>query len=273
MKCINPSEGSLLMQYMLNLLNDEEQYRFEEHVMNCQYCQSELSMAFPEFAAAGANRKHILEALHQEGISFERLKEQLISMKRKKGKFQEYLDNLSEKITWWTRTKKIVLVTGIVAVLLLIALLPKGIKPTNPYLPLLTFDKFAYQELSTRATIPPDAINPLFSEGMKAYSIGDYKNAARVLTNAAKQTPREWSVWFFLGMSYYLDKQAKPAISALLQADSLNQYALEVEIKWYLAQAYLLNNDPKNALPYLQWLEDKPGEYSSKAKTLIKSIQ
>jgi Flp pilus assembly protein TadD len=108
---------------------------------------------------------------------------------------------------------------------------------------------------------------------MKAYNENDYKNAARILSNATQESPNDWSLWFFLGVSYYLDKQAKPSINALLQADDLNKYALEIEIKWYLAQAYLLNNDPQSALPYLLWLKEKPGDYSSKADALLEAIQ
>lgn len=273
MKCINPNDGSLLTQYLLNLLNDEDRCRFEEHMMSCESCRLDLSKADPEIAAIGAYKDRIVEALHAEGISFEGLREELISTKRKKRRFQEFLGVLSVRIAWLLRTKRIAIATGVVAIAVFIVLLPKGPEENNPYLPMLSFEKFAYQESSTRAGAPAVAMNPLFSKGLKAYNENDYKNAAKTLMEATQESPHEWSVWFFLGLSYYLDKKAKPAIAALLEADSLNQYSLEIEIKWYLAQACLLDNAPNRALPYLLWLQGKPGDYSSKAEILVKAIQ
>lgn len=272
MKCINSNDGSLLTQYMLYLLNEEDQRRFEDHLMNCESCHLALLNAAPELVAIGTNKKHVLEALQAEGISFEGLREELMSIK-KKGRFQESLGVLSIRIAGLLRTKRIAIATGLFAVAVLIVLLFKGPAVNNSYLPRLSFEKFAYQESSTRAVAPTIASNPLFSKGMKAYSENDYKNAIMILKAATVESPKEWSAWFFLGASYYLDRQAKPAIAALLEADNLNRYSLEIEIKWYLAQAYLLDNAPNKALPYLQWLEEKPGEYSPKAKELVKSIQ
>jgi len=253
MECNHPNDGSLLIQYILNLLNDEDRCRFEEHLMNCESCRSDLSKADPEFAAIGAYKERIVEALHKEGISFERLRRELISAKRKKGIFQEFLGELSETVDWLFRTKRLALVVGAVAIVLLTVLLLKDLHQDNPYLPMLSFEKFVYQELSTRDQAPTISVNPLFSKGMKAYNENDYENAAKIFMDATQLSPHEWSVWFFLGLSYYLDKQAK--------------------IKWYLAQAYLLNNDPNSASPYLLWLKEKPGDYSSKADILFKAIQ
>ena len=77
MDCANPNDGSLLLQYTLNLLDEEDRYRFEVHMMSCEFCRLELSKGDPETAFIGARKEHIVEALHEEGISFEGLKEEL----------------------------------------------------------------------------------------------------------------------------------------------------------------------------------------------------
>ena len=272
MDCANPNDGSLLLQYTLNLLDEEDRYRFEVHMMSCEFCRLELSKGDPETAFIGARKEHIVEALHEEGISFEGLKEELIAVKRKKSVFQDFLRDISEKIAWLSRPRVLV-PAGVIAGVLLMVLLLKHSEPDNAYLSMLSFDKFPCQELSTRAPAPTFSISPLFTAGMKAYTENDYGNATKILKEATQESPDKWDYWFYLGMSYYLDKQAEPAIAALLKADKLNQYALEVEIKWFLAQSYLLNKDSNSALVLLRWLEDKPGEYSSRANNLVKAIQ
>lgn len=273
MECNHPNDGSLLTQYMLNLLNEEDRCRFEEHLMNCESCRLALLKANPELAAIGAHKERIVQALHKEGISFESLRKELMSSERKKGILQEFLTSVSVPKNWLLQNKRVAFVMGTAVIVLLTALLLKGPVQDNPYIPLLSFDKFVYQELTTRDQASATSVDPLFLEGMKLYNDNDYKNAAKIFKNATLESPHKWSSWFFLGVSYYLDKQAEPAITALLEADNLNQYSLEIEIKWYLAQSHLLNNDPDSALPYLLWLQEKPGDYSSKTDILIKAIQ
>lgn len=94
----------------------------------------------------------------------------------------------------------------------------------------------------------------------------------RFLKNA-QEDPDKLQHRFLLGISYFLTHQAKPAISTLKEADSLSKGALKIEIRWYLAQAYLLNNDPEEATPYLEWIIDKPGEYAEKARKLLNHIK
>jgi tetratricopeptide (TPR) repeat protein len=273
MKCVRPNDGSLITQYILNLLDEADRCRFEEHLMSCEPCRLNLLEANPELTAFGTHKKELVETLHQEGITFERLKEELSAVKKKTGILRELLDDVTQSIGWLVHGKRLIPVAGVLVVALLLVFWTTTRQPSNPYLPLLSFEKYPYQESRTRAGLPTPSTSPLFSEGLQAYNEGDYKKAAEILTEATKESPNEWSAWYFLGVSYYLDGQARPAITALLVADSLNKYAMEIEVKWYLAQAYLLDNDPDSALPILQWLEEKPSDYSSRATDLIKQIQ
>ena len=273
MKCQYPSDGSLLTQYALNLLNDEDQCRFEEHLMNCESCRLELQKTDPILTSAGAHRNQLVTMLHREGISYDRLKRELIAARNRTRTLKEFFDGIAKPISWLFFGKRWIPVAGAVAVVLLLVFLPMIWQSGNPYLSMLTFESMPYKEYHTRGGVTTFPTSPLFSMGMQAYNEGDYKSAAAILLEATEESPDDWPGWFFLGVSYYLDGQAQPAIDALLRADSLNKYAMEIEVKWYLAQAYLLNNDPDKAMPYLQWLAEKPGDYSSKAKDLINRIR
>jgi len=272
MKCTNSSAGALLTQYALNLLNEEDRCRFEEHVMSCESCRQELLEFDPMLGAIGARREQVVNALHEQGISFESLKAELLSTK-KRGMPRNVSRPLSGTMASLFRFRILVPAAALAVIALLILSFPNGSERVNPYLPILSFDKFAYQEMPSRAMSAAPSTDSLFSKAMAAYNANDYKSAEQLLLNATQESPNEWSIWFFLGVTYYLDKQAAPAIAALLQADSLNRYALEIETKWYLAQAYLLNNDPEKALPYFLWIQEKPGEYASRAEALATAIR
>jgi len=81
-QCVNEEFGKLISQYELGCLSDEERDRFEEHLMECDFCLQELEQMRPIMYTLRRNRAEILEALHQEGISFETLKRELLSHSR-----------------------------------------------------------------------------------------------------------------------------------------------------------------------------------------------
>lgn len=272
MKCTNPNDGELLTQYALNLLNEEDRHRFEVHTMSCEFCRLELSKCDSETAFVGGIRQRIVETLHQQGLTFEGLKEELIAIKKRQKVSQKFYRKRLDKPNLLFRTRMLVPI-GVIVVVLLTMTVIRQTGPGNIYLSVLSFDKFPHQVLSTRTHTLTPSMSPLFLEGMKHYNEDDFKNASKILKKATQESPERWDYWFYLGVSYFLNKQPKPAIAALSEADKLNKYALEIEIKWYLAQAYLLNEDSNSALEYLQWLENKPGEYSYRAKKLIKTIQ
>ncbi len=272
MKCTNSNEGLLLTQYVLHLLDEQDRRRFEVHMMNCEFCRLELSKADSETAVIGSLREEIVDSLHEQGVTFEGLKKELISIKKKRkilqNSFGEWLDNLN-----LFHRPKVLVPAGVIVIVLLTMIVFRHLGPGNVYLSMLSFEKFPYQELSTRTQMTTPSMSPLFLEGIKFYNEDDYKRAAKILKEATQESPERWEYWFYLGVSYFLNKQPKPSIVALSEADRLNKFALEIEIKWFLAQANLLNKDPENALIYLHWIENKPGEYSSNAKKLIDGIQ
>jgi hypothetical protein len=257
---------------MLNLLNETDRHRFEVHMMNCEFCRLELSKADSKIALIGDLRQEIVDSLREQGITFEGLKKELVATKKKQKFLQKFFGERLDKINLFLRPR-VLLPVGLIAIVLLTMIVFRQIGSGNVYLSMLSFEKFPYQELSTRTQTTTPSMSPLFLKGIKFYNEDDFKSAAKILKEATQESPERWEYWFYLGVSNFLNKQPKPAIMALSVADKLNRCALEIEIKWYLAQAHLLNEDSENALVYLHWLENKPSKYSSNAKKLIDAIQ
>ena len=84
--------------------------------------------------------------------------------------------------------------------------------------------------------------------------------------------PDEGTWWFYLGICHYLDRNPRPAIEALMTAESLTKFALKARSRWYLAQSYLLAQDSKNAKPILESLVNEERHYSEEAAELLSKI-
>ncbi|TKJ39759.1 hypothetical protein CEE37_10805 [candidate division LCP-89 bacterium B3_LCP] len=85
--------------------------------------------------------------------------------------------------------------------------------------------------------------------------------------------PQEGKWWLYLGVSYYVDRQAHSAVKSLSEAEKLTVNTLNDRAKWYLAQAYLLSEDPHNAIPLLEELKNSDSEYLKKADELLTMVK
>lgn len=108
------------------------------------------------------------------------------------------------------------------------------------------------------------------AQGMMAYDQGDYKSATQLLS-AYVQNNTDPQARFYLGVSQLLDGQLAPAISnleILAKAEDLPQKAAQ----WYLALAYLKNDEIKKATPLIEGLKDN-GVFGPKAQPLLQKLQ
>jgi len=268
--CIDPQVGELITQYELGQLSDEERDRFEEHLMDCDFCRRELEEMLPTISAMRRYKTAIIQGLHDEGISFESLRERLLGLHHTEQVKRASLGYLWQKVLHGFRRfgKPRIFVPAAVVVtasLLFVALLHH---PENPYLPYLSFEKLPYRPQKLRGEMATEA-ERLFHEGMNNYLKNNYKSAIGNLKNAIEKDPDNGSWWLYLGVCYYLDHQGKQAIEALTGADTMTQHSLKIRSRWYLAQAYLLQGDTDRAIPLLEWIMGQRREYAAQAGSLL----
>ena len=272
-KCIAPEVGRLLTQYELGQLEQEEQDRFEEHLMDCDLCRRELEEMLPIITAIRGHKAEVAKALHSEGISFKSLKKQLlISRQTHRVKTRSIEYTRGRVLTWFKNIGKLrILVPAAVMVTTLFLFVTLLQYPKSPYLPYLSFQRLPYRLEKLRGEEATQG-EQLFHQGMNDYLRGNYKGASNSLKRAVEKDPNNGIWWLYLGVCYYLNHQSKRAIGALTKADSLTQYSQKVRSRWYLAQAYLLEGDADRAIPLLEWIRDQKMGYSAQADSLLMII-
>jgi len=265
--------GELITQYEMGQLSDEERDRFEEHLMDCDFCRRELEEMLPTISAMRRHKAEIVQGLHDEGISFESLKERLLALPR-----PSRAKKTSPKYTWdkivlgfktFGRPRIFVPAAVVVTALLLFVTLLRH--PENPYLTYLSFEKLPYRPQTLRGEMATEA-ERLFHEGMNDYLRGNYKGAIGSLRDAVTEAPDNGSWWLYLGVCYYLDHKGKRAIESLTRADALTQHSLKVRTRWYLAEAHLLQGDADKAIPLLEWISAQKMGYAAQADSLSKIL-
>lgn len=130
----------------------------------------------------------------------------------------------------------------------------------------------ALQPLENVLFLPNDgpALADLQS-GMAAYEAGQYAEAARRLDAYARRNPDN-AVRVYLGVAHLMSGQAKKAIPPLAVAAQSSEPPIREAGLWYLALAYLENDDPGAAR---QALESIPpdGIYGAQARELLKKLK
>ncbi len=143
---------------------------------------------------------------------------------------------------------------------------------------LLTGDKhdklFAayYQPYMAAATERGGTATDAKAQALQAYENGAYERAATLLSSCAGAPSPDAECLFFAGLSSLALSRLPEAERHLLQVVTLppNDYAGRA--RWYLALAYLKDDQPGKAEPLLRELQGQGGFYGKKATELLKEL-
>ena len=274
--CINEELGHLITFYEMDALSDDDRLRFENHLLDCPFCRSEASRMFPLYRTLDQSKPQILAELQATGINFDSIKRQMLATSQRSEATEP-----SGPLFW---RKLILAVQGMhmpgevipalagTALLLLLIFLPAHPPQVNPYSEWLSFEKAYYQPQNDRAP-SNTAAEEAFQQGMEFYQKNNFRAAIALLGKAVQEDSLEGRFWLYLGISYYLDHQAAQAVTALTKAELLSEPAQRNRARWYLAQAYLLEQDTVRCIPLLKSLINEGFEYSEEADSLLIRIR
>ncbi|TKJ36566.1 hypothetical protein CEE37_14900 [candidate division LCP-89 bacterium B3_LCP] len=275
-QCIDAELGRLIALYELGQLSDDERDRFEEHLLKCDFCLGEIEEKMPVISAFQEHKDEIREELKRESIEYKPQKRKLLKLVREERKRKALTATIWERIISsiedFRRAKVFVPATIVTIALVVFLIMRPGTQPENPYFAHLSFEKAPFKQMHVRSDIGTDA-QLTFRKGMDEYLKGNFKGAIDYLENAVSASPDEGPWWLYLGISYYLDRQAKPAVKALTKAVSLTEYTLKSGAEWYLAQAFLLDGNADPAMPLLEGLAIQKRDYSEIAESLLEKVR
>jgi predicted Zn-dependent protease len=111
---------------------------------------------------------------------------------------------------------------------------------------------------------------PEFQEAMQHYGAGRFEAAAERLRRAARETPLEVDVRFYLGVSLLLTGKPKEARRSLAVAAELQPSS--TLFAWYLAQAHLACSRATEAEALLRRIAATQSEHAAAADSLLEKI-
>jgi predicted Zn-dependent protease len=109
---------------------------------------------------------------------------------------------------------------------------------------------------------------PLFEEAMTYYRAHDYSRASFTLRQATARQPGNPEIRFFLGISYLRTKDTRAGINELKVAEGLEASSYDDRIHFFLAKAFLQQNDTANAARCLNDIVEKGGTLAEPARKL-----
>jgi tetratricopeptide (TPR) repeat protein len=264
-----------MAHYEVGLLEGEERDRFEEHLLECDFCAGEVERMFAVARALGANREAIRRGLAEEGITFEALRGKLTRERLRspgRGLIGPLREALRRPPVLWT-----VVATVTVAILLVVtfrwAVKPNESVSARRWAPFLSFQALPYEGSLTLRGGESVAGQEEFDRGMEAYLQADYGRAARHLRQAVRRSPDQAEWWLYLGVCAYLQRDAQQAIPSLGRADQLGQGRMRGRARWFLAQSYLLGGERDRAEPLLEWIVTQDQDYARDAAQLLNRLR
>jgi hypothetical protein len=254
---------TLLAAYELGLLDAGDRRRFEAHLSECAGCPDSLFQNSVEVATLLENRPQMLGALAR-GQSRPRARffPELARRLRSLG-----LPSAAQR--WWLPLGAAA--TAVVALSLFVfhSSPPPSVRSLAQVVPV------PYTPMELRA----GAADDLFREGMEQYAKGEYGEAVRTLRGCerldlGRALPGgECGVHFFLGLALLLSGQADSALVPLTRAGESPIRVLRDRSRWYLAQAYLQQEDSRRAEPLLMALADSSPVYAIPARRQLAELR
>lgn len=264
--CTDTTIGSQIWRYELDDLEPSDRDRFEMHLMVCEVCRHEVSQMLPAIGAVREHRTDILERLQSEGVTYETLCNEIRASAHRE----------TASISWWSRMvgwllqwrRSWVLAPAIGAAALVAVLFLN--QPHDRYAGLLEFEPLLFERHAARGTEEMNPLDP-FSKGMDAYCAGDYVKAIENLNQVVAVDAKNDTAWLYLGVSYYLQKDAHQAVGSLKHVTSSVNPVVRDAACWYVAQAFLLDNQADSTLAWIEQV-DRESRWSSKADVLATKL-
>lgn len=115
--------------------------------------------------------------------------------------------------------------------------------------------------------------NAQFSEGMISYKLGEYAEAREWWKPLLEADPANDTLNFYMGVASLAEEQADSAIEYLNNVEENTFSVYRMDAQWYLALAYLQNEQPAKAKEILSSLAGKESAYREESQELLSKLQ
>jgi tetratricopeptide (TPR) repeat protein len=259
MNCRDVEENDILESYVLDRLTDSEREAFEQHYFECDSCFAQLETGL---AVREELRRLPVTQKPKRAVFFRRI-EIWVPV------FAALVLMFGIGLKWQTGRKQ---QQSKLAALPPIVSRP----PSAPPQSLVSLDKLA------RAEAPPyyesllrgaeDDAQSSFREAMRHYSRQDYAGSIPGLRAAVEASPQNARFHFYLGACYLLTTQTNSAIASFRRVIFLDNPAYSEAAHFYLAKAYLQNEDVSDAEEDLRATVKFGGSRAGEAQEILRQL-
>ena len=248
---------NLLGAYEMDLLEPDERLHFESHLETCADCLEELYAMAPATGALKADPGAYAAAAARSLSAHE------------PPPWRRLLNLL------WPGGRLGYLLPTLVTAALAVAVLWPEADTSSRYAGLVDLQPIPWVQIDVRGGGQDQAISD-WSQGMDLYRQADYAGAADHLSSATEALPadsrQQRQAQLYLGVSELLTGHTDRAVAPLLGAATSPLPPIADRARWYLAQAYLLQDEAPRARAVLEELTSSP-VYGPQAKQLLEDLR
>ncbi|MDZ7400337.1 MAG: zf-HC2 domain-containing protein [candidate division KSB1 bacterium] len=262
----------LVSLYQFNLLEEEERFRVEEHLLDCDACFEEV-YRMSEVSALLEQEPHLfLDAVQsrESNLTLVRKAYSIIITS-----LMEFLKYVCELFQNWIKIPAVRVLVPVTAAVLFILIVAKPFKKDFSRLAIIESASYIGGKASEFADEFSSA-QTLYDQGMKYYQEKNYQLAIQKLDSFVRRKTDDPFGHFYLGVSHLMQNDFKNGvryleIAADLSQEQNNQLLLE-KSNWYLANAYLKINEAEKAIKLLTDLSMIEGEYKEQSRNLLMKL-
>lgn len=115
--------------------------------------------------------------------------------------------------------------------------------------------------------------NAQFAEGMISYKLGDYAEALDYWQPLLSADPANDTLNYFSGLAYLAGEQPEQAITYLDKVVENETSDYQTDARWYLALAYLKNEQTSEARNLLQALAEEDSPYREESREILEKME
>ncbi len=272
MKCNNPKMRRLVSLYQFNLLDEDERFSVEDHLLDCDACFEEVYRMSKVSELLEQEPKSFLDAVQPKKTELTAIRG---ACKTAMADLINFSKEILESIRGWMKTPAVKVLIPATAVVLFIILLAKPFKKDFSHLAII--ESASYVGGKVRGLADEfSSTQTLYDEGMKYYQQKNYRLAIQKLDTFVRRKKEDPYGHFYLGVSYLMQSEFKKGVKHLETASALcqtqNKQLLGENTNWHLANAYLKINEVEKAIKLLTNLAASEGEYKESSIRLLMKI-
>jgi len=297
-KCTAPELGANLLSYGLGSLSDFDSAAFEEHLLQCPACQTELAGSSQALKALSSKRTELVQKWKATAEDFESRhaatkKDPVEGEALQSGRptRQSYVwvsvaaACMIAFVFWFARPQPDEVISHSIPVDTSSTITTRrdsSVTPVEIDSSLINQDSISTRDVRPLATKLPlafvfvnprgEAVSPPvgFEEAMRKYVAKDYHGAAAALAEVAIASPYNPETLLYLGISQYLSGSYASAVKTFDNAERLGLRTTRLaQIRWYRANCRLALNEPDKALSDLKLVAGTNTDDSVEAQQLI----